>query len=75
VGHVVHLSASVARNVVALFVILDGTGTGSIKSTPGHVMPNLFSASGGICRSRSAFRCVKHRRTIFYARVGPVRFP
>jgi hypothetical protein len=34
------------------------------------------SASGGICGSRRAFPCVwaaKWRRTIFYARVGPVR--
>jgi hypothetical protein len=32
-------------------------------------------ASGGICGSNSAFRCVwatKHRRTIFHAWVGPV---
>jgi hypothetical protein len=32
-------------------------------------------ASGVICGSRSAFRCiqgVKHRRTIFHARVFPV---
>jgi ribosomal protein S28E/S33 len=35
-----------------------------------------FFASGGLCGSRSAFRCVrgmKHRHTIFRAQVGPVR--
>jgi hypothetical protein len=35
-------------------------------------------ASGGICVSRSACRCVrgvKHRCTIFHARVGPVQIP
>jgi hypothetical protein len=34
-------------------------------------------ASGGICESCSVVQCVqgvKHRRTIFYARVGPVCF-
>jgi hypothetical protein len=33
-------------------------------------------ASGGICGSRSAFQCIwvtKHHRSIFHARVGPVR--
>jgi hypothetical protein len=36
----------------------------------------LFFASGGICRTSSAFRCVrgtKCDRTIFHAGVGPVR--
>jgi hypothetical protein len=35
-------------------------------------------ASGGICVSHNALRCVrgvKHRRTIFHTRVGLVRFP
>jgi hypothetical protein len=38
----------------------------------------VFFASGGICESRSAFRCiwdVKCRHTIFHALVGLVRFP
>jgi hypothetical protein len=33
-------------------------------------------ASGGICGSHCAFRCIRdtsHRHTIFHARVGPVR--
>jgi hypothetical protein len=48
----------------------------SRKSAAGHVMPNL--ASGAICGSRSALwgiRGTKRRRTIFHARVGPVRMP
>jgi hypothetical protein len=52
-------------------------GAVSIKSAPGHVMPKLcFFASGEICGSRSAFWCVwavKHRSTIFHARVVPVQ--
>jgi hypothetical protein len=55
-----------------------GTGTDSMKSAPGHVIPNLFFAYCGICGSRSAFWCIqrmKHRCTIFHARMCPVRFP
>jgi hypothetical protein len=49
----------------------------SRKSTSGHIALNLCSTSGGICGSCSAFWCVravKRQRTIFQARVGPVRF-
>jgi hypothetical protein len=55
-----------------------GIGTESTKSVPGHVTPNLYFASTEICGSRSALRCVrgvKHRRTIFLARVVPVGIP
>jgi hypothetical protein len=57
---------------------LDGTGTDSTKSVPGHVRPNLFFASIGICGSRSVFRCVwtmNRRHTICHAQVGPFRIP
>jgi hypothetical protein len=42
-------------------------------------LPQTFVfASGKICRSRSAFWCVrgmKRRRTIFHSRVGQLQFP
>jgi hypothetical protein len=44
----------------------------------GKFTPNLFFASGRICGSRSALRCVrgtKRRHTIFHAQVGPVQIP
>jgi mannose-6-phosphate isomerase-like protein (cupin superfamily) len=41
VGHVVHSSAFGVRNVDALFFMLGGSGAVSIKSTSGHVTPNL----------------------------------
>jgi hypothetical protein len=60
----------------------------SIKSTPGHVRPNMCFASSGICRSLSAFWCIRDvkrrhtifhaqlgRHTIFHAQLGPVRIP
>jgi hypothetical protein len=55
-----------------------GTDTDSIKSVQGHVTLNLFFSSGGICGSCSAFQCVrgiKHRQTIFHARVGSAQLP
>jgi hypothetical protein len=48
------------------------------KSASGNVAGNLCFPSGGICRSSSAFWCVrgmKYRSTILHARVGPVRIP
>jgi hypothetical protein len=48
----------------------------SRKSALRHVTLNSCFVSNGICRSRSAFHCVrgaKGRHTIFCARVGPVR--
>jgi hypothetical protein len=40
-GHVVHFDASGAQNVDALFFMLEWPGTVSIKSTAGHITPNL----------------------------------
>jgi hypothetical protein len=61
------------------FLCSGGPDAVSIKSVPGHVMPNMsFFTSGGIYGSRSAFwwiRGTKCRSTIFCARVGLVRFP
>jgi hypothetical protein len=53
-----------------------GTSTDSTKIVLDTLHRAFVFASGGICMSRSAFRCVrgvKCRRTIFHARVGPVR--
>jgi hypothetical protein len=69
-GHVVHSGASEELNVDAR------TDTDSTKSTSRHVMPNSFFAFGGICGSRSKFRCIqgtKRERPIFQAWVGPVQ--
>jgi hypothetical protein len=77
-GHVVHSGAFGAGNVDALFFMLGWLGVVSVKSVLGHVTPNLCFPSGGICGSCSAFPCVrgaKHRRTIFHAPVGSLRFP
>jgi hypothetical protein len=60
------------------FSFLGGTSTDSKNSTSRHVTLNLCFASGRICGSRSAFRCVrdaKRQCTIFHARLGPVRIP
>jgi hypothetical protein len=57
-------------------IFLAWVGPDSTKSVPGHVMPNLCFAFGGICGSYSAFWCiraVKRRCTIFHARMGPIR--
>jgi hypothetical protein len=58
VVHIVHSGGSEASNGDALFLGSVGTDTNSIKNAPGHVMPNYHFASGGICGSHSAFRCV-----------------
>jgi hypothetical protein len=55
VGHVVHFSASRAQNVNALFSCSGQTGTDFKKTAQGHITPNLYFASGGICGSHSAF--------------------
>jgi hypothetical protein len=76
-SHVVQSGASGAQNIDTLFFILGWDCTHLTKGVSGHVMPNLCFASGGICGSRNAIRCiqgVKHRHTIFHARVGPMQF-
>jgi hypothetical protein len=40
-GHVVHSAAFVMPNIDALFLCSGGTDMNSMKSTPGHVTPNL----------------------------------
>jgi hypothetical protein len=50
----------------------------SRKSALRHITPNLCFVSGGICRSHSAFCCIrdaKCRCAIFYSRVKLVRIP
>jgi hypothetical protein len=59
-----------------VFLHLIGSA-GDILHSTASVAQNV-DASSGICGSCSAFRCVqdvKRRRTIFHARVGPVRIP
>jgi hypothetical protein len=77
-GHVVHSRAFRHETPTHYFSCLGANGTNSTKSVLGHITPNLCFASGGICGSRNAFRCVqgtKRRCTISQAQLGPVWFP
>jgi hypothetical protein len=74
VAHVVHSGVLGALNVDALFFMLGGTD--STKARWDTLTRTSVLASGAICRSRSALRCVwgmKHRLTIFLASVRPVQ--
>jgi hypothetical protein len=51
-GHVVHSGREMSTHSL---LCSGGTAMDSTKSVPGHVTPNFFFASDGICRSRSAF--------------------
>jgi hypothetical protein len=66
-GHVVHSSASVARNINALFFMLRWTWWGfSQKTRQEKLCQTCVFASSGIYGSCGAFRCVrgmKHRWT------------
>jgi hypothetical protein len=60
------------------FSCSDGPSAVSVKSASDTIRQTCDFASGRICGTRSAFRCVqvtKDRCTIFHARVAPVRFP
>jgi hypothetical protein len=75
-GHVVHSAHSGHETSTHYFSCLGGTSMDYKNNTSRHVTPNSCFASGGICGSHSAFRCVrdaKRRCTIFHARLGPVR--
>jgi hypothetical protein len=78
-SHVMHFGTSGARNIGALFFMLRWDRYRFHKNTHGTRYTELvFFASGVICGSRSAFRCVyvtKCRHTTFYAQVGLVRIP
>jgi hypothetical protein len=78
-SHVVHFGTSGARNIDTLFFMLGWDWYRFHKKTRHDTIHRTcVFASGVICGSRSAFRCVrdmKCRRTIFYAQVGLVRIP
>jgi hypothetical protein len=76
-GHVVHFDASRARNVIVLFFMFGWDRYRLYKKCVETRYTELVFSSSGIFGSHSAFWYVWgviHRRTIFYARVGPVRF-
>jgi hypothetical protein len=56
-GYVVHSDASIAQNISALFFMLGTAQYIFKKSAPGTLRQTCVFASGGICGSRSAFRC------------------
>jgi hypothetical protein len=65
-----------ARNVIALFSCLVGPVVIPQKVGWDTLHRTCLFTSGAICGSRSAFFCgrgVKHRCTIFHARVGPMQ--
>jgi hypothetical protein len=79
VEHIVHSGASRERNIQALFFHAE-VGVVQIphKARWDTLCRTSIFASGRICGSHSAFRCVRGSEslhTLFHARVGPVRFP
>ncbi len=77
VGHILQFGASRARNIDALFFTLGRDHYRLHKKCAGTLYTKLmFLHPVGSCRSPSALWCIpgmKHRHTIFHARVGPVR--
>jgi hypothetical protein len=74
VGHVVHSGGS--GNGDALFFMLGWDWYEFDKNAPGHITMKFCFASGGICGSHSALRCIqgtKRQCNIFHARVGLVQ--
>jgi hypothetical protein len=76
VGHIVHSSASVCETSTHYFLCLGGTSMDSTNCAPRHVTPNLCFCIWWVCRSHSAFQCVRGTKcqcTIFHSQVGTVR--
>jgi ribosomal protein L27 len=75
-GQKVHSGASVACNVNTLFFTLVRALCGFHKKRRDTLHRTCVFISGGICKSRSAFQCVRDTKrdsTIFHARMGLVR--
>jgi hypothetical protein len=76
--HIVNSGASGRKMSLHYFSCSGGTDTDLKKACRDTLRQTCVFASGGICGSRSAFRCIegaKRRHTIFQARVGRVWIP
>jgi hypothetical protein len=76
--HPVGSASHVVQTSTLYFSCSGGSGTDSTKSASGKLRHTCIFASGGLCGSRSSFRCVrgaKRQCTICHSRVRPVRIP